>query len=125
MFNELEMLNGTMGPMFDMATPHLVDMFHKATGMHFRDWFLDEYGDFSYRETKKLGPEKVLALFELRKQVAAPNVQALLSQLQPPEKVQGFVLQFLSDEPADDDDGDDDQEKPGIPEERKAVTKDF
>jgi hypothetical protein len=123
MFMELELINATMGPMLDIATPHMVDMFHKATGMHFRDWFLDEYGDFSYRETKKLGPEKVLALFELRKQVAAPNVQALLQQLQPPEKVQAFVLQFLSDEPAEEED--EDPEQPGTEDERKAVTKDF
>jgi hypothetical protein len=123
MFMELELINATMGPMLDIATPHMVDMFHKATGMHFRDWFLDEYGDFSYRETKKLGPEKVLALFELRKQVAAPNVQQLLQQLQPPEKVQAFVLQFLSDEPAEEED--EDPEQPGTEDERKAVTKDF
>lgn len=123
MFQELEMLNATLGGMFDMVTPHLVDMFHKATGMHFRDWFLDEFGDFSYREIKRLGPEKVLALFELRKQVAAANIQQLLSQLQPPEKVQTFVLQFLSDEPADEDDGEDDPEKPGSPGESRS--KDF
>jgi len=125
MFNELDNLNTTLGPMFDMVTPHLVDMFHKATGMHFRDWFCEEYGEFSYRETKRLGPEKVLALFELRKQIAAPNIQTLLQQLQPPEKVQGFIMEFLSDEPAEEDEGDDDPEKPGIPDERKAVSRDF
>ena len=115
MFQELEMLNIQLGGMIDMVTPHVVDMFHKSTGMHFRAWFLDEFGDFSYREIKRLGPEKILALFELRKQVAAPNIQALLTQLQPPEKVQAFVLQFLSDEPTDDEEeGDEDQEQPGV-----------
>lgn len=125
MFLELETLNGTLGPMFDMVAPHVVDMFHKATGMHFRDWFLDEFGDFSYREIKRLGPEKVLALFELRKQVAAPNVQALLAQLQPAEKVQAFVLQFLSDEPAEEDDPDEDPDQPGTSDDKKAVNREF
>ena len=125
MFKELEMLNMQLGGMIDMVTPHVLDAFHKTTGMHFRDWFLDEFGDFSYREIKRLGPEKIIALFELRKQVAAPNVQQLLQQFQPVDKVQAFVLEFLSDEPVEDEEGDTDEDQPGTSDEKKAVSREF
>ena len=125
MFKELEMLNMQLGGMIDMVTPHVLDAFHKTTGMHFRDWFLDEFGDFSYREIKRLGPEKIIALFELRKQVAAPNVQQLLQQFQPVDKVQAFVLEFLSDEPVEDEEGDSDEDQPGTSDEKKAVSREF
>ena len=119
---QLEQINQQFGWMFDMVTPHLVDMFHKSTGMHFRDWLLEEYGDFSYRQIKQFSAETIIAIFEVRKQLAPDNIRPLLIQLQPPEKVSQFVLEFLSDVPADEDD--EDEEKPGVPgEERRS--KDF
>lgn len=119
----LEMINNQFGWMFDMVTPYLVDMFHKSTGMHFRDWFLDEHGDFAYRQIKVMSPETIVAIFELRKQVAPPTIQQQLVQLSPPEKVSQFVLEFLSDVPADEE-GDEDEEQSGSPGEAKRV-KDF
>lgn len=124
MANQLETLNNTFGPVFDMAAPHIVDCFHKSDGVDFREWFLGEFGEFAYREMRRVGPEMILGVFELRKQVAPPHVQTQLQQLQPPEKVQQFVLEFLSDEPAEGDE-DEDTEKPGTAEERKPVRKDF
>lgn len=122
---ELEQINNQLGWMFDLVTPHLVERFHKSDGMDFRDWFLEEHGDFAYRQIRQMAPETIIGIFELRKQVAPANIQAQLVQLQPMEKVQKFVLEFLSDEPSDDE-GDEDQEKPGAPGESRAVGgKDF
>lgn len=125
MFSQLEMINNQLGWMFDLVTPHLVDHFHKSDGLEFRDWFLSEHGDFAYRQIKQLSPETIIGIFELRKQVAPANIQAQLVQLQPMEKVQKFVLEFLSDEPSDDE-GDDGPEQPGAPGESRALGgKDF
>jgi hypothetical protein len=104
----IENINAQFGPMFDELAPHLVDRFVKdCTGMVFREWFIEEYGQFIYRKVRKFSVETMIAVIQIRKMVAEQRVQEVLNDLQPPEKVVQFIAEFLSDTPIEDDDDDD------------------
>ena len=96
---QLEQINAMWGPMFDMIAPHLVEYFEKYDGYEFREWFAEEHGRFAYGELRKMAPQTLLGVVELRKQVGPDHVRPMLGRLMPPDKCAKFLQEFMSDEP--------------------------
>ena len=97
--NTIRQLSNQFGPMLDEATPIMVDQFlREMTGMHFRNWFLQTYGQRGYRAVRQMSVETIIAIIELRKQEAPEITRGQLAQLHPPDELTKFVKEFLSDD---------------------------
>jgi hypothetical protein len=93
------------GPMFDDATPFLVNIFQTdgGTGMHFRNWFKGEYGNQAYEIIRKMAPETLEGIINLRRVEAPEHIKLKLAMLEPGDKVRKFILEFFSDTPTPED----------------------
>lgn len=89
--------------LFDELTPYLVDNFHNFDGLDFREWFRAEYGNNMYRGMRSFARETIIAVIELRKKEAPEPIRIKLAELQPPEKLETFIEEFLSDTPIEDE----------------------
>jgi uncharacterized protein YqeY len=94
-------INTQFGSTFDEFTPELVKTFDRdLSGMDFRDWFIEEFGARVYSFLRKMDVRTILGVIELRKQTAPDHLRPQLALLTPPEKVEKFILEFQSNEPA-------------------------
>lgn len=104
-------INQQFGATFDEFTPELVKTFDRdLSGMDFRDWFIEEFGARVYSFLRKMDVRTILGVIELRKQTAPEHLRPQLQLLTPPAKVEKFILEFQSNDPAPDYD---DQENAG------------
>lgn len=105
------------GHMFDEITPMLVDRFESGlTGMHFRDWFVTEYGKRTYEGMCSMDPQTILDVIELRKtQAPTPELRAKLTRMTPPADVMRFIKEFVSDAEATYDDDPAPEAEPSAP----------
>lgn len=98
-------ISNQFGPMFDEVTPFLSNYFARGvSGMHFRDWLIEEYGRRTYDGLRQLHPQTIVDVIELRKTEAPENLRGQLALLTPAPKLLEFVEQFLSDFAAEYDD---------------------
>lgn len=99
-------INQFFGAQLDAVTPFLVDQFKRGlTGMDFRDWYLQKYGDNGYEQLAQLDEKTIIGVLEYRRKMQGvqPEIQNMLAQLAPPEKFLKFIQEFKSDEGLDDD----------------------
>jgi hypothetical protein len=99
-------ISAQFGPMFDEVTPFLENYFSRGvTGMHFRDWLIEEYGRRTYDGLRQLHPQTICDVIELRKTEAPTELlRGQLSKLTPPDRLMHFIGEFLSDDEAEFED---------------------
>jgi len=97
----LKVLNAQFGPLFDECVPTIIEIFRdpEGVGMEFREWFLERFGTFVYDQVVRLDIRTIMGVIDMRRQTAPPNIQRELQDLQPAEKVQKFIEEFLSSKP--------------------------
>lgn len=104
----IRQISNQFGPMFDEVTPELAKQFGRnIPGMSFRDWFITEYGNRTYDFMKKMDPQTIIDVIELRKREAPEAIAGQLRTLEPKAKLRTFIEEFLSDAAADDEEEED------------------
>ena len=125
--NMVKGISDQYGQMFDDITPMLVDHFHNFDGLDFREWFKGEYGMATYRGVRQMNKQTFIDVIELRKKIAPEPLAMKLRQLAPPEALDTFIDDFLSDrvQQDDDDEGDPEPDEVAEPPKAKAAPKEF
>ena len=109
----IEEINAQFGATFDEFTPELVKTFDRdLSGMDFRDWFIEEFGARVYSFLRKMDVRTILGVIELRKQTAPEHLRPQLALLTPPAKVEKFILEFQSNDPAPNYGGEEEEDEP-------------
>lgn len=110
----IQEINEQFGGTFDEFTPELVKTFDRdLSGMDFRDWFIEEFGARVYSFLRKMDVRTILGVIELRKQTAPDHLRPQLALLTPPAKVEQFIIQFQSSDPAPTYNDDEEDEPTG------------
>lgn len=103
-------INEQFGATFDEFTPELAKTFDRdLSGMDFRDWFIEEFGARVYAFLRKMDVRTILGVIELRKTTAPDHLRPQLALLTPPAKVEKFILEFQSADPAPNYNSDDEE----------------
>jgi hypothetical protein len=114
----IQQFSDQFGGLFDEVAPFLVDQFVRGiSGMEFRDWFVERHGTFTYNAIRRMDTKTILGILATRREQAPDHIREQLAQLSPPEAVQQFIEEFVSDAPAfpEDEEEPAPAERPGAP----------